>query len=282
MSIAGGTPNAIAHARAVGATALQLFLKNNTQWRGKPIAPAQAEHFRADLADAGLLAPPVAHACYLINLASPDPVVGRRSVAAMIDELRRAELLGMPGVIVHPGSHMGRGEVEGLRLIAERIRRILDATDGLAGAIYLETTAGQGTSLGWRFEHLAAILAAVDHPARLGVCLDTCHVFAAGYDIRTPENVKLVLRDFERIIGLGRLRAIHVNDSKQSLGSRVDRHEHIGQGAIGEAGFAALLRDRRLRRIPFILETPKDRDLTLDRMNLATLRRLAGQKGRAR
>jgi deoxyribonuclease-4 len=170
---------------------------------------------------------------------------------------------------------MGEGEPAGLRRIALAIDRILAATSRLAAAIWLETTAGQGTNLGWRFEHLAEIISLVKNPARIAVCLDTCHVFAAGYDIRTARGVRDTLKNFDQTIGLDRLRAIHVNDSKKPLGSRRDRHEHIGKGEIGEEGFAALMRDRRLRKIPFLLETPKDDDLEDDRINLATLRRLA-------
>jgi deoxyribonuclease-4 len=275
MSIAGGTPNAIADTLAVGATALQLFLKNNNRWEGKPIAAEEAEQFRSDLAAAKLLAAPVAHACYLINLASPDAANLRKSIDAMADELRRADQLGVPGVVVHPGSHMGEGETAGLARIAKSIDRVHAATAGLTSAVWLETTAGQGTNLGWRFEHLAEIIDQVEDTSRVAVCLDTCHVFAAGYDVRTAENVADTLSEFDRIVGLDQLRAIHVNDSKKPFASRRDRHEHIGQGEIGEAGFAALLRDRRLRNIPFLLETPKEKDLAEDRMNLATLRRLA-------
>lgn len=276
MSIAGGTPTAIAQTLEVGATAVQLFLKNNNQWRGKAVSDAEAERFREDVRKARLLAEPVAHACYLINLASPDDELCEKSCAAMIDELQRAALLGVVGVVVHPGSHMGAGEDAGLRLIAERINRCFETTAGLSSAIFLETTAGQGTNLGWRFEHLATIIDLVEDKSRIGVCLDTCHVFAAGYDIRTQEAVKQTLREFDHVIGLDWLRSIHVNDSKKPFASRRDRHEHIGQGEIGEAGFAALLTDRRLQKIPFLLETPKDKLLTEDRMNLATLRRLAG------
>jgi deoxyribonuclease-4 len=274
MSIAGGVSVAIDNARRAGATALQLFLKNNNQWQGKPIAPEEAARFREEMAR-GDLAPPVAHSSYLINLASPDPELGEKSTRAMIDELERAHLLGVPGVVVHPGAHMGRGEAAGLAAIAQRVNHVLDATAGLSSGIWLETTAGQGTCLGWRFEHLAEIMARIEDQSRVAVCLDTCHIFAAGYELRTAEAAAATLAEFDRVVGLGWLRAIHVNDSLKPFGSRRDRHAHIGQGEIGEAGFALLLRDPRLRAIPFILETPKGPDLEEDRMNLATLRRLA-------
>jgi deoxyribonuclease-4 len=273
MSIAGGTPRAIARARSVNCTAFQLFLKNNNQWRGKALETLEIDEFHTEMAK-GDLVPPVAHASYLINLASQKDDISEKSVAAMIDELERARLLGVPGVVLHPGSHLGLGEADGLALIAERINQIFTAAPKNPAAIYLETTAGQGTCLGCRFEHLAEIIDRVEDKTRLGVCMDTCHVFAAGYDVRTAPGVKAMLAEFDRIIGLEWLRAIHTNDSKKGLGSRVDRHTHIGQGEIGEAGFAALLRDERLRAIPFILETPKGDDLAEDVMNLATLRRL--------
>ena len=275
MSIAGGTPRAIERARSVKATALQIFLKNNNQWLGKPISGEEAERFRADLAEAGMEKTVVAHSGYLINLASPDPVNGRRSLEAVIDELKRAAQLGVPGVVIHPGAHMGQGEAKGLQTIAERINQAFAKTAGNPAALWLETTAGQGTALGYRFEHLAEIIGAVEDKTRIGICMDTCHVFAAGYEMRTEEGVKATLHELDRTVGLAWLRAIHVNDSKKPLGSRRDRHEHIGKGEIGKAGFAALIRDGRLRAIPFILETPKGEDLAEDRTNLAMLRRLA-------
>ena len=275
MSIAGGTPKAIERALAVGSTAVQIFLKNNNQWRGKEITPAEAEAFRAGIA-AGGLAPAVAHASYLINLGSPNPELREKSIAGMVDELERAALLGVPGVVMHPGAHMGEGEQKGLATIAGSLNAIFERTPGNPAQVYLETTAGQGSSLGHRFEHLAEIIELTEAGERLGVCLDTCHVFAAGYDIRTAAGVAETLKQFDEIIGLKRLKALHINDSKKPFASRLDRHEHIGQGLIGEAAFAALLADPRLRAIPFLLETAKGPDLAEDRMNLETLRRLAG------
>lgn len=278
VSIAGGVCEAVRRAQEIGATAFQLFLKNNNQWKGKPITQEEAARFRALVAEGQFLAPPVAHSSYLINLASPYPDLAERSVAAMIDELQRAERLGVSGVVVHPGAHKGEGEEKGLALIAERINHILAATAGDRASIFLEATAGQGTCLGHRFENLAHLIAQTEDKTRVGVCLDTCHIFAAGYELRTAEGVEETLAAFERIVGLKWLRVLHVNDSKTKFAARRDRHEHIGQGHIGEAGFAALIRDKRLRRIPFILETPKDDTMEEDRMNLATLRRLAGAK----
>ncbi len=274
MSIAGGMPRAVERALAVGATALQIFLKNNNQWRGKLIDDDEAAAFRAAVA-AARLPPVVGHSSYLINLASPGADIARKSVESMTDEIVRAGRLGVAGIVMHPGAHLGAGEQAGIELIARRINAIFAATPGNPAGIWLETTAGQGSHLGWRFEHLRDILERVEDRSRVAVCLDTCHVFAAGHDIRTADGVRRMLAEFDRVIGLNWLRAIHANDSAKPLGSRRDRHAHIGQGEIGEAGFAALLRDRRLRKIPFLLETPKDDAGDLDRMNLATLRRLA-------
>lgn len=278
MSIAGGTPKAIERALAVGSTAVQIFLKNNNQWKGKEISAEEAAAFRAGMEASGM-APAVAHASYLINLGSPNPELREKSIAAMVDELERAALLGVPGVVVHPGAHMGEGEQKGLATIAGSLNEIIARTAGNPAQVYLETTAGQGSSLGHRFEHLAEIIELTEVSERLAVCLDTCHVFAAGYDIRTAEGVAAMLAEFDRVVGLTRLKALHINDSKKPFASRLDRHEHIGQGMIGEAAFAALLKDPRLRTIPFLLETEKGPDLAEDRMNLDTLRRLATSPG---
>lgn len=276
MSVAGGVDKALERAAAVDATALQIFLKNNNQWKGKPLDDAVVERFRAGVAASALLAPPIAHASYLINLGGAQGDLVEKSMENLLDDLRRAEALGVAGIVFHPGAHMGEGEAVAIARIGERVRVLLDQTAGSPVALYIEGTAGQGSSVGHRFEHLRDIIAGAGEPARLGVCLDTCHLLAAGYDLRTPEAVAATLTEFERVVGLARLRAVHVNDSKKDLGSRVDRHEHIGQGKIGEAGFAAWLADPRLRLLPHVLETPKGDDLAEDRVNLAVLRRLAG------
>ncbi|MCE5228491.1 deoxyribonuclease IV [bacterium] len=276
VSIAGGMPQAVERARALGATAMQIFLKNSNQWRGRPYDPGEAEAFCKAFDESGMAAA-VAHSSYLINLASPDPRLAKMSCDAMQDELERARVLGVPGIVLHPGAHMGSGEEQGLATVAERINQLFARTPDNPVAIYLESTAGQGTTLGYRFEHLAAIVSAVENKDRIGVCLDTCHMFAAGYPFANELGVSMTLAEFDRIVGLAWLRVIHVNDSKTPAGARRDRHEHIGQGQMGEAPFAALLRDARLANIPFILETPKFDDVTEDRMNLATLRRLAGR-----
>lgn len=273
MSIAGGVDLAIDRAREAGCSAVQIFLKNNNQWRGKPLSDESVERFRTEIAR-GDFAPPVAHASYLLNPASPDAELRRKSRENLTDDLKRADRLGVVGVVLHPGAHMGQGEARAIARIAAELNRILEAAEG-AAAIYLEGTAGQGTSIGHRFEHLRDLLAGSRYPERMGVCLDTCHLLAAGYDLRTERAVRKTMREFDRVVGLEWLRVFHFNDSKRPLGSRVDRHTHIGEGCIGDRGFATLMKMRNLRDIPRILETPKGQGPELDRRNLAHLRDLA-------
>jgi len=274
MSISGGMHLAFARGEAAGCTAMQVFTKNASQWRGKALSAADAEAFRRAWQQSPI-GPVIAHDTYLINLAAPDEEKWAKSRAAFLDELERCALLGIPALVMHPGAHMGTGEEAGLRRICEAFRAVFaEAPAGVT--VLLENTAGQGTYLGGRFEHLAAIMEGVPE-GRFGVCFDTCHAFAAGYDLSTTEGYAAVMGEFDRLIGVDRLRAFHVNDSKKGLGSAVDRHEHIGRGAIGAEGFAALMGDPRFRAVPKILETPKGDDDELDRMNLATLRRMAGE-----
>ncbi|HEY7745437.1 MAG TPA: deoxyribonuclease IV [Desulfuromonadales bacterium] len=274
MSIAGGLHLAIARGVETGCAAIQVFTKNASQWRGKAISPAEAEAFRQAWQESSI-GPVIAHDSYLINLAAPDEAMWRKSIAAFVDEMERCAVLGIPELVMHPGAHLGAGEEVGLQRLAAAFREIFAAAP--AGVtVLLENTAGQGTCLGSRFEHLAAVIEQVPE-GRFGVCLDTCHAYAAGYDLATAAGYAAVISEFDRVIGLERLRAFHVNDCKKGLGCRVDRHEHIGQGSIGEAGFAALMQDSRFAGIPKILETPKGDDGELDRMNLALLRRLAGE-----
>ncbi len=276
MSIAGGVHRAIERGEALRCTALQLFTRNNVQWRAAPLAAEDCERFRTDW-QRSHIGPIVAHANYLIDLASAHKLVARRSLDGLIVELQRAAALGIRWVVLHPGCHQGAGEEKGLSQAAELARRALDATSGLAAGVLLETTAGQGTALGHRFEHLAWLLDAIGAPDRLGVCLDTCHVFAAGYDLRTAAGYRAVMGEFDRVVGLDRIRAIHVNDSKRELGSRVDRHEHIGRGKLGRLAFQILMRDARFAEVPKLLETPKEdaRGKCWDATNLSLLRRLA-------
>jgi deoxyribonuclease-4 len=277
MSIAGGVSKALARGREAGCATIQIFTKNANQWAARPLDPEEVVRFKAACRDTGIK-PVVAHDSYLINLASPDPALYKKSIDALRDELERTEALGLVGLIIHPGAHMGAGEKKGLARIARALDRIHARTAGFKARILLENTSGQGTVLGHRFEHLATIMEQVKAPERLGVCFDTCHAFAAGYDISTEKGYCAVFREFGRIIGIKNLRAMHLNDSRGELGSRRDRHAQIGKGAIGLEGFRCIMIDRRLARIPKILETPKGEDLAEDRLNLATLRRLAEMK----
>lgn len=280
MSIAGGLAEAFARGRAAGCDTIQIFTKSNSQWRARPLEEREVEAFRAAEHQSGV-SPVLAHTSYLINVASPEPMLFRKSVEALCLEAERAESLGVPSLVLHPGAHLGRGIEEGLKRVAEALDILHARLPDTRLRILLEGTAGQGTALGVRFEELAAIFALVAHPERLGVCLDTCHLFAAGYEIRTAKGYRETLRAFEATVGLHRLKAIHLNDSKGDRGSRVDRHEHIGKGRIGREGFRHFVRDRRLDGIPMILETPKDDDpLRADRRNLRILRTLAGAGGR--
>lgn len=274
MSIAGGHERAIERAEAFEMDACQVFTKNANQWNAKPIDPDAAERFRTRWRDSGLRAL-VAHDSYLINLASPDDALWEKSRLAMRDELDRCDLLGVPFLVSHPGAHVGAGETAGIARVAEAIDRIHDERPDGAATILLETTAGQGTTLGRTFEELAGILERVADGRRVAVCFDTCHVFAAGYDLRDRVGYEATIRAFDEAIGLDRLRVFHLNDSKKGLGSRVDRHAPIGEGELGADAFAFLLNDPRFDGFPGILETPKGDDGEEDRRNLTTLRGLA-------
>jgi deoxyribonuclease-4 len=275
MSIAGGYYPAAERAAAVGCDVVQLFTKNNNQWKAKPITDDEAAAFGTRLAELRL-SHPLSHSSYLLNLASPAEPLRQKSVESCVIELQRAETLGIPYVVIHPGAHMGAGDEAGIEQVAASLDAVLAQTRKLRCQILLETTAGQGSSLGHRFEHLAGILSAARSRDRIGVCLDTCHVFAAGYPLSTPREYRATWRQFDELVGCNRLRAIHLNDSKRELGSRVDRHQHIGRGQVGLEAFSHLLNDRRLREIPMYLETPKGTEAgeDLDAINLRTLRAL--------
>jgi deoxyribonuclease-4 len=255
-----------------------VFTKSPSQWRAAPLSPAECIAFRSGVKERGLKAV-VAHDAYLTNLASPDPKLYKMSKAAFKEQLHRCSLLGIPAIVMHPGSHKGTGEKVGLRRIAAALAELLVAPDPRGVRILLETTAGQGDCLGGRFEHLREIIALLDNHPRLGVCLDTCHIFAAGYDIRRPSSFEKVIKEFDRVIGLDRLSLFHLNDSKGDLGSRLDRHEHIGKGKIGPEAFRAIVRARRFRGIPKIIETPGGVEGGLgDQRNLERLFSFAAQK----
>lgn len=273
MSIAGGVQMAIERGRSISCTAMQIFVKNNMQWFARPLTRDEIRGFLNHAQRAELLSI-FAHANYLINLAATNPQFHANSLRALSEELIRADQLELPFLVMHPGAHLGAGEEAGLKKIAKSIDRMLGKIPKVKTKIALETTAGQGSCLGERFEHLAYIIENVREPERLCVCLDTAHIFAAGYDIGSEKAVRKTFREFDRIVGLDRLAAIHLNDSKTPRGSHVDRHAHIGQGQIGLDAFRFIMRDRRFRKIPKVLETPKGKDLAEDVVNLTTLRDL--------
>lgn len=270
MSIAGGLERAVERGAAVGATALQIFTKSSNQWAARPLAEGEATRFREAVRASGMTRV-VAHDSYLINLCSPDDALWRKSIEACALELERCAILGVPWLVTHPGGHMGEGESAGIRRMAEAIDQVHARVPASEASLALETTAGQGTVIGHRFEQIAALIAGARSGARLGVCLDTCHVFAAGYDLRTERGYQDTMRQFDAEIGLDRLVAVHVNDSKRELGSRVDRHEHIGRGHLGLDAFRFLMNDARLVDRALVLETPKDEECREDVVNLTTL-----------
>ncbi len=273
MSVAGGFDKAVDRAVQAGCDSVQIFTKNNNQWRAKPIEDAQVEAFAARLAGTGIR-PVVAHDSYLINLASPDDELWNKSIDAFRVELERCELLSVPYLVTHPGAFVKSTEAEGIQRIAEALNRVHESLLGYKVLTLLETTAGQGSSIGHRFEQLAAIIEKVSAPERVGYCLDTCHVFAAGYEIRTEEGYAETIGAFDSILGLDNLKAFHFNDSKRELGSHVDRHDHIGAGQIGLEGFRHFVNDSRFDDRAALLETPKSDDLHEDVENLARLRDL--------
>ncbi len=277
MSIAGGYYRAAEIAADCGCDCVQLFTKNNNQWRAKEISDAEAERFRQTLADKGI-GHPLSHDSYLINLAAPEDELWQRSIDAFAEELLRAEKLGIRYVVTHPGAYTTSSEEAGLARIVTALDEVHRRVGPIAAQCLLETTAGQGSTLGWRFEHLAAILGGVQNPERLGVCFDTCHVFAAGYPLASEADYADTFAEFDRLIGVGRIKAFHVNDSVKGLGSRVDRHAHIGRGCLGLAPFWRLLNDSRFARVPMYLETPKGQEEgeELDVVNLRVLRGLVG------
>lgn len=271
LPVAGGVSRAVGEARKLGLESLQIFTKNASRWQQKPVDPQEAERFK-ELREEWGRRPVGSHTSYLINLASPEKALWKKSLAAFVDEIERAETLGLDFLVFHPGSHRGAGARAGIRRVSEALRTVLDRLPDVRTRILLENTAGQGATLGRAFEELREILDLVDAPERLGVCLDTCHLFAAGYELRTPSGYRETMRQLDSVMGAERIFCLHLNDSKGALGSNVDRHEHIGRGHIGTSGFRRVLRDRRFHGKPKILETPKANDM--DRVNLKVLENL--------
>jgi len=270
-SIADGLYKAFDRAQSVGCETVQVFVKSNRSWAVKPLAEEDVARFKAKAEETGIQ-PVVGHTSYLLNLGTLDEALWARSRDTLIVELERCEALDVPYLVLHPGSHVGAGEAIGLARVTQALEEVHAATPGFRTQILLETTSGQGDSLGCRFEHLAWLIEQTPEGERLGVCLDTCHVFAAGYELRTPEGYAATLGAFDRSIGLERLKALHLNDSQGDLGSHKDRHAHIGKGHIGLEGFRHVLNDPRLAGLPGLLETDKSDDLHEDRENLEVLR----------
>jgi deoxyribonuclease IV len=277
LSIAGGYYKAIDEAGRLGFDAVQIFTKNNNQWAGKPIADEDVAKFQDSKTRTGIKEV-ISHDSYLINLASPDDAMWNKSIDAMTIEVQRADRLGIKHVVAHPGSHLGTGEEAGLERVAAGLDIVFERTPTLSTTIALETTAGQGTNLGHRFEHLGQVMKRCRFSDRLTACLDTCHVFAAGYELAPKRQYTATFKLFDEHVGLDRLVAFHINDSKKGLGSRVDRHEHIGKGCLGLEPFTHLLQDRRFRHHPMYLETAKEVDEASgrdwDAINLDVLRSL--------
>ncbi len=275
MSIAGGVHKALLTAQSFGCETVQLFTSSPAQWTAKPLTETEIDTFRRTLKETKLKYP-TAHDSYLINLASPDEALYQKSIAAFIEEVRRAEKLGLKYLVMHPGAPVGTSDDVGLQRISAALDRVDRHCGDVNVKVLLETTAGQGSTLGHRFEHLAAIIGQVKRPTWLGVCLDTCHILAAGYPLGTEKEYSATFREFDRVIGLKWLKLFHLNDSKNPQGSRVDRHEDIGKGHIGLEAFRLLVNDPRFRNKPMILETPKESggNKAMDEVNLAALRGL--------
>lgn len=270
--MAGGTHKAFERGREIGCDALQIFVKNANRWSGRDLADDEIATFHRAHADSGW--PVVAHASYLINLASPDPEVAEKSLTALIDELERCDRLGVPGLVLHPGAHMREGVEAGLDRVAQQLDRLSAARPQLTARVLLENTAGQGSTLGRDFEELGGILARVDDPERLGVCFDSCHAFVAGYDLRDEDGYAATWEALDAAVGLARLAAVHLNDAKHPLGSRKDRHASILEGEIGRPFFTRIVHDPRFAALPMVLETPLGDDGLGHQRDLATLRDL--------
>lgn len=275
LSIAGGYYKSVESAAALGMDCVQLFTKNNNQWKAKPITPEEIKVFR-DTIERTEIGHPVAHDSYLINLASPADELWNKSIDAFTHELERAEMLGLIGVVMHPGSHVTSTPEQGIARIIAGLDEVHRRTPSVKTLTLLETTAGQGSNLGYRFEQLGEILTGSANPERFGVCVDTCHIFAAGYPLQTAEEYAATFAEFDRLIGVERIKAFHLNDSMKGLGSRVDRHAHIGRGELGLEPFRHLLNDPRFFQVPMYLETAKGEEEgeELDAINLRTLKSL--------
>ena len=272
-SIAGGVFNAIERGKKATCDTIQIFNKSNNQWRAKKLTTDEIDKFFAAIEETGVDVA-VSHTSYLINIASPDPALSEKSYNSLKEEMERCELLKIPTLVMHPGSHVGSGEEVGINRIAENINRMFDELNDNNVILLLEATAGQGSNLGYTFEQLAQMIDKIDNSDKMGVCIDTCHIFAAGYPIVKAKDYKATMKGFDDVLGMDRLKIIHMNDSKKEFGSKRDRHEHIGKGFIGLEGFSNFVNDKRLKNVPMIIETPKGEDLAEDVENLKVLRGL--------
>ncbi len=272
-SIAGGIFNAVERGKKATCDTIQMFNKSNNQWRARKLDPREIDKFFEAIETTGVTVA-LSHTSYLINIASPDDPLGEKSRLSLLEEMERCNLLKIPNLVMHPGSHVGSGEETGMARIVENINRMFDELDDNQVTLLLESTAGQGSNLGYRFEQLAQMIDGIEDKDHMGVCLDTCHIFAAGYPLTDPREYRKTIKTLDDTVGLNRLKAIHMNDSKKEFGSRKDRHEHIGKGFIGLEGFRNIVNDQRLKNVPMILETPKGDDLAEDIENLAVLRAL--------
>lgn len=273
MSVAGGLDQALHRGKTAGCDVIQIFSKNSNQWKAKPLTVEDISNFKKARRETGVF-PSMVHSSYLINLCSDKEEEWKKSVEALSIEMERVEALEMPYLVLHPGAHLGAGEAVGISRAAEALNLLFQRTAGFKMQILIELTAGQGSCIGSRFEEVGAILDRIKSPERIGVCFDTCHVFAAGYDLRTEARYGETMAALDRAVGLSRVRAFHLNDCKKDLGCRVDRHEHIGQGKMGEVPFSLLMNDPRFFGLPMVLETPKGKELKEDIQNLAVLRGL--------
>lgn len=276
-SISGGVDKAIERGKMATCDTIQMFNKSNSQWRAAPLRSDVVDRYFKNQEELGVSVA-TSHSSYLINIASPDRALSVRSFNSLKEEMERCNLLKIPNLVMHPGAHVGSGEAAGLDRVVENINSLFDELPNNQCTLLLEATAGMGSTLGYKFEHLAYMIDRIDDKAHIGVCIDTCHIYAAGYNIADPKEYKKVIKSFDDTVGLDKLKIIHMNDSKMPLGSNRDRHEHIGKGTIGLQGFRNIVNDRRLKKIPMILETPKEDDLKADVRNLKVLRGLVKKK----
>ncbi|TFF89200.1 MAG: deoxyribonuclease IV [Promethearchaeota archaeon] len=273
MSIAKGPHLAITRGESAGCEAIQIFVKSNRRWSAKPMAQKKIDKF-IETRKTHDINPIFAHNTYLVNLASPDEETLQKSIDCFLYEIKTSEQLGLEYIVMHPGSHVGTGEEKAIQQIAANIRNLLLKTENQKIRILIETVAGQGTNIGYKFQQINDILGLINIPERTGVCLDTCHIFAAGYDFRTEKAYENMIDEANSLFGVDQIYAIHLNDSKGELGSKLDRHKHIGKGKIGLDGFKNFVLDKRFENIPGVLETPKSKDMSMDKVNLSILRSL--------